>query len=163
VGSAGLAHVVTLERQGGKTLALSSPRGTLWVDAGLEASLPILAAIARTPPDSRLLVVPFTTAINFLSGRQGAADGMPSYLPMEFSGGYDDAAVVSRWERHPPDYVLWLHGEMTEFGNHEFGVTYAQQAGRWIMEHYRPVTSAEAQAVLLRWSGGTGAAGPVAP
>jgi hypothetical protein len=154
LGSAGLAHWISLDQQSRKTLQVASPRGSMWVDGELAAAIPILRAIGQTPANSRLLVVPFTTVINFFSGRQGSADGMFAYLPMDFAGGYDDAAVIARWERWPPDYVLWMRGEITEFGYQEFGVTYAQQAGRWIKDHYEPMTNPADQAVLMRrWNG----------
>ncbi len=132
------------------TLAFRSPRGTLRAPAEAGEVMPMLAMIARSPTDARLVVVPHGTAFNFLMARRGPADGMSEYLPMVFYGGYDDDAVVARWERDPPDLVLWHDWTLSDMGNERFGVTYAVEAGRWLLTHYEAVTDPGAPIVLLK-------------
>jgi 4-amino-4-deoxy-L-arabinose transferase-like glycosyltransferase len=150
VGNASATQRVTGEALARKTLALRSRRGTLWVDPVQAGAIPILNVLTRSPRSTRVLILPHATAINFLTGRAGALDGMASYLPMEFSGGYDDAGVIARWERNPPDLVVWGRGPVAEFGDAEFGKTYAVEALRWLLAHYVPMGDPESQALLMR-------------
>ncbi|GEJ55652.1 hypothetical protein [Anaeromyxobacter diazotrophicus] len=133
-----------------RTVHLSLPRGTVWLAPELLEPAAPFEQIARAPPASSLLVLPHAAAINFLLERRGCADGMASHLPMEFYGGYREAAVIARWERDPPDLVLWYKWIMRDMGDQLFGVTYAVEAGRWIRAHYEPVTDPYAPIVLLR-------------
>jgi hypothetical protein len=115
---------------------IATNRGRLLLNSSFVP--PVLNALARYPPQTRVLVIPQGAGLIFFSGLQ-AADGMFSYLPMEFSGSYSDHGVLIRWQANPPDVVVWYHSDLREFGYTEFGAEYAQQSAMWLRQNYQQV------------------------
>jgi hypothetical protein len=75
----------------------------------------------------------------FLSG-QAYPYRMFSYLPPEWSGGFDDARIIADWAAAPPDVIVLEHSNMSaaEFGYRGFGIDHGQAASEWIEANYEP-------------------------
>ena len=114
---------------------VTSSRGSIRVREPVAAS--IVSYLGGLPPGARVLVVPQSSALNFFGERRGA-DHMFSYLPMEFAHG-EEAELIARWSRTPPDLIVMASMDMRDFGAGRFGTDYARACGEWIERHYRPL------------------------
>ncbi len=140
IGNALSVHQASAENFDRRSVRVETTRGNLWVtpaDAGY--LLPILRLLRGTPPDSCILALPHASCLSFLSERQGC-DGMASHFALDFHGGLDDLATVSRWSRRRPEVVVWFDEPMGEFAGAVFGLTYAQASARWLVENYREIS-----------------------
>jgi hypothetical protein len=65
---------------------------------------------------------------------------MFSYVPPEWSGGFDDARIIADWAASPPDVIVLEQGNMSaaEFGYRGFGVDHGRAASQWIEANYEP-------------------------
>ncbi|MBI5511172.1 MAG: hypothetical protein HY903_20620 [Deltaproteobacteria bacterium] len=152
--AAALTHRTARIAANRRDVALETPRGRMWLTAtDADRFLPMLRAIDKSPPSTRLLVVPQASAINFFSERPGV-DGMFSHLPMDYYGGFTDQAIIARWQRSPPDLVLWNNVPMPYFGNARYCATYGQAACAWLWEHYRVALKIDEVLLLSRASAG---------
>ncbi|WP_224984272.1 ArnT family glycosyltransferase [Geomonas agri] len=142
-------YLVSLERMAKKTVALTSPRGEMWLTPTVaEMFIPLMEKIKTFPRDTKLLIIPEASAINFLVERQGV-DGMFSHLPMDYYGGFTDEAVLVRYKMSPPELILFYDSYMPHFGDARYGVTYGRKVYRWIIQNYIPITDLREDAVLL--------------
>jgi 4-amino-4-deoxy-L-arabinose transferase-like glycosyltransferase len=140
IGNALSVHQVSTENFDRRSVRVETARGNMWVTPAEAGYLvPILRLLRETPPDSRILALPHASCLSFLSERQGC-DGMGSHFALDFHGGFDDRATVSRWSRRPPELVVWFDQPMGEFGDSIFGLTYAQASARWLVENYREIS-----------------------
>jgi hypothetical protein len=126
---------------------IASARGSLRLTPyDLELAPKALALLEALPQDARVIAVPVGTGLVFLSGRRWA-DTVFNYCPTDIPD--DGASLVRRWSADPPDAVLFIHADMSEFGSAPFGVGYAQEAFRWLDENY-VVAYQELPLTLLR-------------
>jgi hypothetical protein len=100
-------------------------------------------------PETRVLVLPQGCGLNFMAGLTGA-DGLFSHLPMEFNGPAAEAALLEKWQRAPPDVVMWLTMNLREFGYEGFGVDYAQPLAGWLRGHYETAVDGKGFVLLRR-------------
>ncbi|MCK6473726.1 MAG: glycosyltransferase family 39 protein [Planctomycetes bacterium] len=122
---------------GAHKIEYESPRGRLrLVDYHL--GLPVGDAQKRTlqlletlPPGTKVLALPQGLGLNFFTGHANPY-AMFSYLPMEWSGSWDDQKIVAMWAANPPDVVLRMNYGI-EHG--VFGIHYAQEPWEWLRAH----------------------------
>jgi len=110
---------------------LADGRG-LFVNKALEA----LRLHAR--PDQTLAVFPEGVMINYLSRHVNPTPYIV-FIPVEIALFGEDRMVASL-EAHPPDYVMVVHRETSEYGVRSFGRDYARNIYAWIVANYRPIT-----------------------
>ncbi len=91
--------------------------------------------LSRLPTETRVAVLPEGSGMTFLAGCQNAL-GMHTFLPIDLSGGYDEAGVLSRLAADPPEYILITSRDLKEYGARHFGEDYAQTLVAWMTEHY---------------------------
>ncbi len=119
------------------TATLDTPRGRFEIIP--DESLSLVPLLAELPPGTRVVTVPQGVGWVFAAG-QPWGDGTHSYLPFDFSGGYDDAHTVARWSRRPPDVVVWLHGRVrdaAEYGAGPIGTDHGQGLARLVDRRYQ--------------------------
>ncbi len=126
-----------LHRQ--KTFALSSPRGSLWVEA--EYGQPMAAALdyiaAHTRPDDEVLCLPMATTLNFLSARR-----QPFFYEILHPGflvGAQEQVAIAELERRRVPLILLANLDTSEFRDRTFGRDYNQALMRWIEANYQAV------------------------
>lgn len=93
--------------------------------------------LAEQPPQTRVVVVPEGAAITFLAGCTNPL-GVHTFLPLDFSGAYDDAHMAERLTAADPDFIVRTARDVNEYGSKGFGVDYARETLGWIQTHYRP-------------------------
>jgi 4-amino-4-deoxy-L-arabinose transferase-like glycosyltransferase len=137
------------------TIPVETRRGRLSVTA-IEAPLAsAVVALSDYPAESRTMVVPQGGAIAWFAGLPSAGV-MFSYLPMELPGLAEDAALASSLARDPPDIVVALMMDLSEYGYRGFGRDYALRTGQWIAQEYTEVREVSPQVLILRRGPGRG-------
>ncbi|HET8542445.1 MAG TPA: hypothetical protein VFL83_21405 [Anaeromyxobacter sp.] len=145
----------------GHAVAVETPRGSFLVpefDRDLAGAVRALAAV---PPTATVACVPQGAAMAFLAERP-TVDAMFSYLPMEIHTVAQDEAAVRRWRESPPDVVVAVLQDTSEYGKAGFGLDYAVRTGAWIAENYRPATPIGSAVIVLERRPGEGRAQPAA-
>jgi 4-amino-4-deoxy-L-arabinose transferase-like glycosyltransferase len=85
-----------------------------------------------------LAVLPEGAMVNYLS-RRCASTAYTSFMPTELSI-FGEDRILASFEARPPDFVLLVHKDTSEFGYRFFGRDYGQVVGAWIHREYRGVT-----------------------
>ena len=52
---------------------------------------------------------------------------------------FGEERICEAFQSHPPDLIVVVHKETSEFGFRFFGNDYARRLGAWIKANYRPV------------------------
>jgi hypothetical protein len=107
-----------------------------------EAINRVLNFLARLPPDQTLATVPEGAMINYLSRRINPT-GELTLLPGEVEM-FGEQRILGRFHRHPPDWIVFVQTDVSEFGDAGFGVDYAQEIDRFIKDNYDPTPLAAA-------------------
>jgi len=102
----------------------------------------VLNFLARLPPDQTLATVPQGAMINYLSRRINPT-GELTLLPGEVEM-FGEQRILGRFHRHPPDWIVFVQTDVSEFGYANFGVDYAQEIDRFIKDNYDPMPLAPA-------------------
>ncbi|MCZ7648432.1 MAG: glycosyltransferase family 39 protein [Planctomycetota bacterium] len=125
-----------------RTVELSGPRGSLYalrqahgVPVG-EYYRATLELLKKLPPGSRVLALPEGAALTFLAGHP-MPYGIYHFLPSDLVGDYAEDRLLARFEAEPPDVIVRVAFDLSEYGVRGFGVDYAPRCGAWIKEHYR--------------------------
>lgn len=88
-------------------------------------------------PGDTLTVLPEGVMVNFLARRTSPSPYL-AYTP-EMIAGFGEEAMLAPLRRAPPDLVLLVSRDSSEYGARTFGKDYALATLRWITEHYVPV------------------------
>ena len=91
--------------------------------------------LSELPPTTTVVVIPEGVAITFLAGLSNAL-GAHTFLPVDFCGGYDDAAMTHRLQAAAPEYVVLNSRDVQEYGARGIGVDYGMQVASWISANY---------------------------
>jgi hypothetical protein len=98
----------------------------------------ILERIAsRASPGSTLAVFPEGAMINCLSGLRNPTPFI-HLMPIEVLL-YGEDAICEAYKKNPPDFIVLVHKDTSEFGFQFFGEHYARRLRDWIGANYRPV------------------------
>jgi hypothetical protein len=128
-----------------KTVAVGEGKDRLWTfrpeiqPAGALMNQALSWMRTNTPARSTLAVLPAGVMVNYLLRR----DNPTPYLrwnPPEMAV-FGQAKMTRALEQAPPDYILLLGVDMSEFGVDFFGVTdnFGGELMRWINQRYQPV------------------------
>lgn len=94
-----------------------------------------LAALSRTHPDDTVIAVPDGVMINYLA-RRASPGAHYRFMPHDMLR-RGEQEVLEDLERDPPDFLVLVHRDTSEFGPQFFGRDYAIGAMRWISRSYR--------------------------
>ncbi len=121
-----------------KTVTVASRPDTFRADWRGTYVNQILAEIERVVGrDETLAVLPIGVMINYLTRRFNPSPYlyfMPSDLIM-----YGEGRMLESLRATPPDYVLLVHKDTSEFGYRFLGRDYGVSVGSWIRTNYRDV------------------------
>ena len=102
----------------------------------LEEVRAALAAAAR--PGQTLAVLPEGSLLNFLTGLSRPTP-FGTLMPIE-ARLYGEGAILAAFERRPPDWVVLVQKDTSEFGPRFFGRDYLASLGAFVAEGYEPVS-----------------------
>lgn len=94
-----------------------------------------LEGFARhAPPGATLAVLPEGVTINWLAR---AVNPTPyvNFMPPELLL-FGERRIVEAFEAAPPDFVMLVHKDTSEYGVQFFGPDYGAALARWVQEHY---------------------------
>jgi len=106
-------------------------RGTL-----VKAALADLAQ--RAAPGETLAVFPEGVMLNWLSRRINPTPYV-NFMPPELLL-FGEQRIAAAFRAHPPDWVLLVHKDTSEYGYPFFGPDYGRELATWIQESYEPVS-----------------------
>ncbi len=115
----------------GADLILSDPRGDM-----VNAALSAIASHIQT--NQTLTVLPEGVMLNYLSRRTSSVSLM-NFMPLEFTL-YGQDRVLESFHTHPPDFIVLVHKDTSEYGFRFFGRDYGQELWTWIQKNYHPIT-----------------------
>jgi hypothetical protein len=94
---------------------------------------------ANTPTNTTVAALPAGAMLNFLL-RRANPSGYLRWNPPELAA-FGEAKMTRAFEEHPPDYVLLLGVDNSEFGVRYFGDTpgFGRDLIQWINGHYQQV------------------------
>lgn len=120
----------TVELGTGPDRMLVGPRGDFVAQA--------LALIEkRCPAQGSVLVLPEGALINYLSRRR-APTRFFNFMPPELEM-FGESAMVAALDASPPDLIVLVHRDTTEYGLPYFGRDYGAALYGWVKAHYRPL------------------------
>ncbi len=108
----------------------------------------VVELLDRLPPNASVAVVPQGVMVNYLARRTNPTPYivlMPPEVIMFKQGGIRESFV-----EHPPDYVVYLGSNVSEYGFVGFNVDYGKPIFDWIVGNYHPVAG-DAQDRNLKW------------
>jgi hypothetical protein len=94
-----------------------------------------VALARRLGPDQTLTCFPEGIMINYLSRRRTATPYV-NFNPPDLLL-FGESNMLAALRRHPPDCVMIVHKDTSEFGVPFFGVDYGRDLGAWITSHYQ--------------------------
>ncbi|GMV43865.1 MAG: hypothetical protein AMXMBFR64_55810 [Myxococcales bacterium] len=126
----GFLHAKTVVVGSGGDSFRADSRGEL-VNHALET----IATLAE--PGATLAVLPEGVMLNYLSRRTNPTPYV-IFMPLELVL-FGEEAMVARFDASPPDWIVLVHKDTSEYGYPLFGVDYAVQLRAWVRDHYEPV------------------------
>jgi hypothetical protein len=84
-----------------------------------------------------LAVLPEGVLINYLSRRPNPTP-YTTFLGVELEA-FGEEHMTESYKRHPPDFILLVHRDSSEYGRQFFGRDFGVELYRWIRSCYRPV------------------------
>lgn len=103
--------------------------------AAVEATLQWIRQ--STPPNSTIIVLPEGVMINYLSRRANPTTYVNFMPPEVIMFGEDN--IVNAFNAHPPDFVVLVHKDTTEYGVPFFARDYGQKIALWVHDNYQPM------------------------
>jgi hypothetical protein len=93
-------------------------------------------------PDQTLAVLPEGAMFNYLLRRRNPTGytHVTAVLPAG-AGAFGEDAIERAFTEHPPDFILLVHKDTSEFGFRFFGRDYGQELFRWIQREYEPIVT----------------------
>jgi hypothetical protein len=112
------------------------PRGALACPLRYQGSVDEAVRFLQDRPEgTTVVVIPEGVAITFLAGGTNPL-GVQTFLPLDFSGAYDEAAMIERVREADPDYLVWTSRPLGEYGSRGLGVDYAQEFSRSLLGRF---------------------------
>ena len=97
-----------------------------------------LEAIAQhVKPQQALLVLPEGLMLNYLS-RRASPNPYGELMPTELAF-FGEDQVLAAIQANPPDYVVLVHKDTSEYGAQFFGRDYGRRISTWVQDHYGEV------------------------
>jgi len=88
-------------------------------------------------PDATLAVLPEGVMVNYLA-RQRNPTRYTFFMPSDVLM-FGEGNIVAALDASPPDYVVLMHKDTSDYGHRFFGQDYGLALMGWVSRHYRPV------------------------
>lgn len=120
-----------------KTVVVGSGADRFLADVRGEFLNRALTRLAEDDPALTLAVFPEGVMANYLSRRKNPTpfvNLMPPELVL-----FGETRIVESFRLAPPDRVLLIHKDTTEYGFPLFGADYGRELANWIVQNFRPL------------------------
>jgi len=106
-----------------------------WADGRGNAEEATLKWIQQnTRPGSTVMVLPEGVMINYLSRRQNPTKYV-NFMPPEVIM-FGEDRIIKDFSAHPPDYIILVHKDTSEYGRPFFAHDYGQKIAAWVRTNY---------------------------
>jgi hypothetical protein len=122
------------ERYAEKRYAIVTPRGTFY-DWNADRARTLNSVIGAVQGGT-LAVIPEGITINYLAAVPTTLT-FHTFTPVEVDAPQTEDAIVRELAAHPPDRVLMVSRDLSEYGARGFGIDYDLRAGALIRSRYR--------------------------
>lgn len=135
------------------TVAVEGPRGGIRLLHDLNgfplgrAYADTIAHLATYPAPTRVLVAPTGSAMPYLAGLESAGD-RTGFMPAELDTDAE-THLLATLAAAPPDLVVSLRLDVSEWGSRGFGVDYGRRTWAWIRANYEPSATFGPEALVL--------------
>ncbi len=116
-----------------KTIPIGSGADRFLADGRGEYVKPALAAIAKLPGDT-MAVFPEGSILNYLTRRVNPTP-FYNYMPTGFSI-FGETPILKSLQQAPPDVVVMVEKDTSEFGFRYFGADYGRAIKAWLQQNY---------------------------
>ncbi|MEE9614544.1 MAG: glycosyltransferase family 39 protein [Thermodesulfobacteriota bacterium] len=89
-------------------------------------------------PEDSFVALPEGLMLNYLS-RRLSPTGFLTFVPANFVM-FGEERMLAAFEERPPDYVLMVHRDTSEYGYEFFGRDYGLKLYSWATDNYEPVS-----------------------
>jgi hypothetical protein len=128
-------HLVrSAEQYRRQTAVLGEGRDSFLADGRGRMVRAALLELERHAQDATLLVLPEGVSLNYLT-RRATPTPFINFMPPEFAF-FGEQQMLAALEQAPPDLVLLIHKDTTEYGLPLFGVDYGVELAAWVRERY---------------------------
>lgn len=108
----------------------------MWTDfRGRELGLALEEIDQRLAPTDELLVLPEGIGLNYFARRKTPSRFL-NFMPLEFAL-YGETAMLEELKSRPPQAVLMVHKDTSEYGYPFFGRDYGEAIYAWVLSNYR--------------------------
>jgi hypothetical protein len=131
-----------------KTRQVGSGADAFWADArGTCINAALAEIVSRSSRETTLVVLPEGAMLNCLSGRRNSTPYC-NLLPVETMI-FGEDRIIKSFQAHPPNLILLVPRDVSEFGYSSFGQDYSQRLYDWINANYRPLWHLESASFQL--------------
>ncbi|MCK6446799.1 MAG: glycosyltransferase family 39 protein [Planctomycetes bacterium] len=120
-----------------KTVVVGSGADRFQADLRGEFLNRALTRLAEDDPALTLAVFPEGVMANYLARRKNPTPFV-NFMPPELVL-FGETRIVQTFQATPPDRVLLVHKDTTEYGFPLFGADYGRELANWIVQNFRPL------------------------
>ena len=121
-----------------KTYTVASGRDAFSADVGgLAVNLALEAIADHVGPQQTLAVLPEGVMLNYLARRVNPTPHHAFMPPSLIAFGEEE--ILQTFKDDPPDFIMLVHKDTSEFGFRFFGRDYGLQIAAWISAGYEPL------------------------
>jgi len=122
-------------------------RKNVWVGSGADAFLAdprgmevnrVIRLDSSFSKDATVLVMPEGVMINYLARRRNPTP-YTNFMPPEVIF-FGEDHIVESLQANPPDFIVVIPKDTSEYGYRSFALDYGQEIGRWVDRNYRLVS-----------------------
>jgi hypothetical protein len=131
-----------------KTTVVGSGGDAFYATAKGETINHIVGLLQRLPGDATVAVVPQGAMVNYLARRENPTSFIVMMPPEVIM--FSQGRIIQSLAEHPPDLVVLVDSDVTEYGFRAFNVDYGRPIFEWIMGNYH-VVAGNPQDPNLKW------------
>ena len=95
----------------------------------------LLHSLSELPPGATLATLPEGAMINYLSRRENPTPYINLMPPEVIMFGED--RIVASLAAHPPDYIVLVPSDPSDYGYRNFAIDYGKEIFQWIKANYQ--------------------------
>ena len=106
----------------------------------------IVQRLKELPPDAKVTIVPQGVMIDYLARRESSIPFIVQMPPEVIM--FTQGKIIDSFAEHPPDYIVYLVANTSEYGFRGYNVDFGQPIFQWIVANYHRIDGDEHDANL---------------
>jgi len=104
----------------------------------------------RVAENETILCLPEGISLNYMSRRRSSSKYL-NFVPADIMM-FGEERILVDLQTHPPDWIIFINRDTSEYGLSKFSVDYAQEIGDWIKQNYEVSTQTGGE--FMTWEPG---------